>query len=435
MRVLRVYHSGRNAAERARERALVDAGVALTLVVPAAWPEPDADPSLSEPCFEIIELPVVRAGDINRHRYQDSGAVERTIRSVKPDVLDIHEEPFSLAGRQWLAAAPSEVPVVMYAAQNVDKRLPPPFSTYERRAHARVAALYPCSKQAASVARGKGFAGVIEIIPLGYDPAVFRAGTQRLQVGELVLGLFGRLVREKGPLDAVRVLSAANAIRPTRLILAGEGTEGPGAFELASALGVGERLEIRPWRSLNELASTYRQTHIVLVPSTATMTWVEQFGRVIVEAQASGAVVAGYASGAIAEVVAEAGVLVPEGDSNGLTARVAELIGRPDEYDRLRADGLALAQVRTWDSIASRHASLYELVASGAGRVRLPRDPAARRAAARDEFGPTASTLAGERPFALPALRRGGLLARLLASAVDLVEAVRSRVFNRRSDY
>jgi glycosyltransferase involved in cell wall biosynthesis len=431
MRVLRVYHSGRNAAQRARERALVDAGVALTLVVPADWPEPDADSSLSEPGFEIIELPVVRPGDINRHRYQDPGAVERTIRSVKPDVLDIHEEPFSLAGRQWLDAAPSEVPVVMYAAQNVDKRLPPPFSTYERRAHARVAALYPCSKQAASVARGKGYAGVIEIIPLGYDPAVFHPGSQRLQDGELVLGLFGRLVREKGPLDAVRVLSVVNTVRPTRLVLVGKGTEGPPARELASALNVGERMKILPWRSLDELASAYRQTHVVLVPSRATLTWVEQFGRVIVEAQASGAVVAGFASGAIADVVDEAGVLVPEGDTESLTARVVELVKRPEEYERLRAAGLALAKIRTWDSIALRQAALYERVASGTARVKVPRDRAARRAAAREEFGPTASTLAGERPFALPVLRRGGLLARGLARTVDFLDSIRNRVFDR----
>src|SRR6202043_4225790 len=91
------------------------------------------------------------------------------IAELKPNILDVHEEPFSVAARQWLAAAPADLPVVMYTAQNVDKRFPPPFAQYERAAHRRIVALYPCSAQAAAVARGKGFAGFIDVLPLGYD--------------------------------------------------------------------------------------------------------------------------------------------------------------------------------------------------------------------------------------------------------------------------
>ena len=86
----------------------------------------------------------------------------------------------------------------MYTAQNVDKRFPPPFAQYEQAAHRRVAALYPCSAQAASVARGKGFAGRLEVLPLGYDDELFTPGTQSLDDEELVLALVGRLVPEKG---------------------------------------------------------------------------------------------------------------------------------------------------------------------------------------------------------------------------------------------
>ena len=112
--------------------------------------------------------------------------------------LDIHEEPVSVAARQWLAAVPSDLPVVMYTAQNVDKRYPPPFAQYERAAHRRVAALYPCSRQAASVARGKGFSGLIEVLPLGFDDTLFCPGEQYVDDAEIVLGLVGRLVPEKG---------------------------------------------------------------------------------------------------------------------------------------------------------------------------------------------------------------------------------------------
>src|SRR5258705_13142156 len=134
-------------------------------------------------------------------------------------------------------------------------------------------------------------------------------GNQSLDDDEIRLGLFGRLVPEKGVLDAVRILAALQLIRPTTLVIAGDGPTTLPALELARSLSVGERLELAPWRRIEELAAIYRTTHVVLVPSQPTETWVEQFGRVIVEAQASGAVVAGYASGSIPEVAGEAAIL------------------------------------------------------------------------------------------------------------------------------
>jgi len=420
VRVLRIYHGARNPTHRERERALTESGAEVTLAVPASWPDGGGEEKLSDEAFTVVELPVKRRGDVNRHLYPDRAALCRLIADVKPDLLDIHEEPFSIAARQWLAAAPPELPVVMYAAQNVDKRYPPPFSAYERAAHRRVAALYPCSGQAASVARGKGFAGLIDVIPLGYDPRVFHEGGQSLDDDELLFALFGRLVPEKGVTDAVHVLARVNASRPARLVLAGGGPEEGTARELAAALGVADRVEIDPWRPAAELAEVYRRTHVVLVPSVATETWVEQFGRVIVEAHASGAVVAGYASGSIPEVAGGAAVLADAGDTAQLADRVVALLADPSEYSRLREQGLALSRSRAWAQVAERQAELYRRVLAGeVERVPLPRSPRERRALARAEFGPTAATTAGTRPFALPLLRRGGALPAAFGTAVD----------------
>lgn len=389
MIVLRVYHAGRDAAHRARERALVAAGVDVTLVVPRAWP--GGEEALSSEPFRIVELDVKRPGDVNRHRYSDSHAIENLLADVRPDVLDIHEEPFSAAARQWLRAAPPELPVVMYTAQNVDKRLPPPFHQWEKSAHRRVAVLYPCSRQAASVARGKGFTGRIEVLPLGYDETVFRPGEQSLTDGELVLAFAGRLVPEKGVDDAVRVLAAMASERPARLVVCGEGPSVP------EAPGVENLGRVGP----EELARVYRSAHFVLVPSRPTATWTEQFGRVIVEAQASGAVVAGYDSGSIEEVGGGPALLVPTGDLEGLVARILELL--PEEFERRRRAGIELASGRTWQRVGERQAALYGEALEGVERL-----PGTSRDRARQEFGPTATLTGGARPFALPILRKLG---------------------------
>jgi glycosyltransferase involved in cell wall biosynthesis len=430
MRVLRVYHAGRDRAHRARDRALAAMGIDLTLVVPSHWSGEGNESTLSEEPFTVVELDVTRSGDVNRHAPREP--LHDVVRSLAPDVLDIHEEPVSLAARQWLAAAPADLPIVMYTAQNVDKRFPPPFSRYERTAYRRATALYPCSRQAASVARGKGFAGAIEVLPLGYDDSEFHPGSQALDTEEVVLALVGRLVPEKGVRDAIQVLARVNATRPARLVIVGSGPEKEPARQLAASSGLSDRVEFQPWLSSADLARCYRSAHVVLMPSVPTHTWVEQFGRVIVEAQASGAVVAGYRSGSIPEVAQAAGLLVDTGEPRQLADAVARVLADREDFDRRRAAGLALAAGRTWSEVARRQHELYRrALETGTVGAALPESPARRRAAARAEFGPTARSAAGVRPFAVPFLRRERADARLLASLCDVVAELEPRVRRR----
>lgn len=415
MRVLRVYHAGRDRSHRLRDRALVAAGVDLTLVVPSSWPDAGSESVLTDEPFPVHELEVLRGGDVNRHRYADSERLRSVIASVRPDLVDVHEEPFSLATRQVLALA-GDVPCVAYAAQNVDKRFPPPFAQYERRALARLRGIYPCSRQAASVVRGKGFAGVVEVLPLGFEGDNYGPGEQRATDAEVVLGLVGRLVPEKGVLDAVEVLAHLRQNRPARLVVIGRGPEEAAGRERADTLGVGDAVTWLPWQGGEEMAEAYRHMHVVLLPSRATNTWVEQYGRVIVEAQASGAVVVGYASGAIPEVMGEAGEVVPEGEVDALAAAVVDVLGDEARYQRLRAQGLARVAALTWDDVAARQISFYADVLAGAPAV------ATGRAAAVAEFGEPATLLGGNpRPFALPVLRRDAAATRALGRLCDEV--------------
>lgn len=433
MRVLRVYHAGRDSAHRARERALTACGIDVTLGVPHTWPEGGGG-SIGDERFRVEELTVARAGDVNRHSYADISALRALLEQVRPDVVDLHEEPFSVAVHQWLQVVPRELPVVVYTAQNVAKRYPPPFGLYERQAYARVAGVYPCSRQAASVVRSKGFTGTVCVIPLGFDPETFREGRQSLEDDELTLAHVGRLVPEKGVLDAVRILARINQSRPARLVIVGSGPEANPARALADSLRVGDRLEVESWRPADELADIYRRAHVVLVPSVATSTWTEQFGRVIIEAQACGAIVAAYASGAIPEVVAGTGVVVAPGDVSALGTALVRLVEEAEGYAEHRSRGLQLAQTRTWDRVAAMQAALYHQVTRQDAQPRpaMPLSPRERRAAATAEFGAAAPLSAGARPFALPLLRRGGVGARALGFVADAAGEARAALLRRR---
>ena len=68
----------------------------------------------------------------------------------------------------------------------------------------------------------------------------------------------------------------------------------------------------------------------LVLMSRSTRTWKEQFGRVIMEAQACGVPVIGSDSGNIPSVIAGGGWTVPEGDTATLTQLLSDLAEKPD---------------------------------------------------------------------------------------------------------
>lgn len=398
----------------------------MTYVVPREWPEPSAERVLSAEPFRIVELPVTRAGDVNRHRYASTEAVLGVVEEADPDLVDLHEESFSSIVHQLLRALPSSRPVVVYGSQNLDKRWPPPFAQWERQAFARVHGIYVISNQAASVARGKGYAGLIRLIPLGYDERSFFAGRQSVDDAEITLALVGRMVPEKGLGEAISVLDRVHAHRPARLLLIGDGPALEAALRDAAARGLQDRVEHHPWQSASELARLYRLTHVVLAPSRATTTWVEQFGRMVSEGQASGSIVAGYASGAIPEVGGAAAVLVREGDAAALEASVLRILEDPAEYAERRQAGLRLSSSRTWDAVAREQLAFYEQALAARPIVARRGRPDTLRADAEREFGPPAHSNGDARPFALPLLRTPSALSSHLGRLIDFGARLRA---------
>ena len=430
MRVLRIFHAGRNPAHRVRDRELIRAGIEVVYAVPSAWPEAGSEARLSAEPFPILEVAVRRPGDINRHSYIAPDSVARLATDHAVDLVDLFEEPFSRAAAQLLPRLPERLPVVMYSAQNLDKRWPPPFGQWERRAFRRVQGFYPCSRQAAAVLRGHGYAGLIEPLALGFDAERFHDGHQQLVPGgEIRLLLVGRMVAEKGVSDSVQVLAALHRRGLTRvqLTLAGRGPALDSALAEASELGVRDHVTHIEWLDSAALAEQYRSSHIVLAPSRSTSTWVEQFGRMLVEAQASGCVVAGYRSGSIPEVAGDAAALVGEGAVAELADAVEAVVGDPDRFDRLRRAGLERTATMTWPEVASAQAAFYRRAATQPARPLLPGTPRAWRRAATAEFGSPATAGGQTRPFALPVLREPTPMAAALGAALDTVAELRAR--------
>jgi glycosyltransferase involved in cell wall biosynthesis/GT2 family glycosyltransferase len=369
VRVLRISHSATVPAWRGRERALRALGVDVTLLAARSWHAGGTPVSLS-PGEEPDTMPVRTWGRHPALFVYDPRPLWRAL-GRRWDVVDIHEEPFALATAEILAIKAlrrCRAPFVLYTAQNLAKRYPIPFRWLERAALRRAAGVSACNTAAARIAESKGFAGRARVIPLGVDipaddtatgavPAVADAASDAITVG-----FAGRLVAEKG----LEVLLDAVARTPgIRAKIAGSGPLAAELPALARGRGIADRVELVGALDPHALPAFYRSVDVVAMPSLATPSWTEQFGRVAVEAMAVGVPVVASDAGALPDVVGGAGIVVPQGDAAALADAILRAGG--PERASLRATGLARAAECTWDAVAAQYVQLYRSLAHEAG--------------------------------------------------------------------
>lgn len=266
-------------------------------------------------------------GRFHLHHFPGLG---RLLDRLRPDLLHIDEEPYNLAaGLAAFAARRRRIPSLFFAWQNLVRRYPPPFSLIERYCY-RTCGAIAGTEQAARVLRTKGFAGPLATIPqFGIDPVKFSTTASGPWAGEeLVVGYAGRLVPEKG---LATLLQAAAMLDPApRLRFAGTG---PLAGELRRAAADGPlagRVEVLGRFDSGKMPEFLNSVQVLVLPSLDRANWMEQFGRVLVEAMACERVVVGSDSGAIPLVVGDAGLIVPQADPGALARSL----------DRLRSPGL-----------------------------------------------------------------------------------------------
>jgi glycosyltransferase involved in cell wall biosynthesis len=345
-------------AWRERERQLRHLGADLTLVAAARWEEGGSVVEFVPDGDEFV-VPVKTIGRHPNLFLYDPRPLWRMLGSRRWDLVDLHEEPFGLAVAEVLLLIrlrASGAPFVVSSAQNIDKRYPPPFRWFERWALSRAAGAYTCNREAGLILRRKGLAGELVLLPLGVDVERFRPVPRRPPSRTLRVGFVGRLIRHKG-LDVL--LEAAAPDRRIAIDVFGAGPESENLAGLAGRLGVADRVTFHGHVDEAALPEVYPRFDVLAVPSVPLPGWVEQFGRVVVEAQASGVPVVASASGALPEVVGDSGLLVPPNDPASLRAALGRFLEEPELWARLRERGLAGVASYSWASVARDQMALY----------------------------------------------------------------------------
>jgi glycosyltransferase involved in cell wall biosynthesis len=279
-------------------------------------------------------LPIGVAGENQRHFYFAN--VPGLIKRIKPGIAFLEQEPFAIPTLQWgFFLHRMGIPFGLQADENLDRPFPWPAKVIRWWSLPRAEWIAARSPTALDVNRAWGAKGRMHVVPHTvpqWDP-IERRGDPTFTVG-----FAGRLVPEKGLTDLLAAVGRLDT--PLRLLVVGDG---PVRAEIEAADLPGVTVEIRT-RIPNERVREegYAEMDVVAVPSRTTETWAEQFGRVLVESMMCGRPVVGYDSGEIGWVIRSSGggIVVPEGDVDGLAAALSELQRSPERRAELAAAGI-----------------------------------------------------------------------------------------------
>lgn len=364
VRILRISHSAVVDQWRERERALRRLGHDVHLLSSLSWNEAGAEVPLTPRPGEDVEG--VRTWGQHPALFVYAPRQLWHELGKEWDLVDLHEEPFALATAEVLAIKwlrRNRAPYALYSAQNLEKNYPPPFRWFERAALRGAAAVHTCNDAAARIVEGKGFPGQAVNIPLGTDLQTFTpqsdpttARAPGVDARTITVGYAGRLATHKG-VDVL--LEAVAGDSRLHLRVAGAGPAEAALRARASQLDLAGRVTFLGVVRSDELPDFYRSCDVLAVPSRTTPGWIEQFGRVAVESMACGTPVVASATGALPDVVGDAGLLVPEGDPEALRSALIRVVTEPGLRDRLRDAGLATAARTGWDEVARRYSEMY----------------------------------------------------------------------------
>ena len=375
MRVLLVCHEY-GTPNFQHKLQLLDAypDIEMGLVVPRRWSS-----ILHNGKYQVLPGATYRVFPVRTHHGYDVWSffynpidLIAAVVKFRPHILHVEQEPWSLPLFQTslLKALMPWQKLVFFTWENIHKDYPRPYRWFERFNFAVSNAAIAGNTEAVDVMQRKGYARPITLLPQnGVDTDRFHpeaiqdrertALRAELELDGFVVGFFGRLEKGKGLQTLLRALAAWDV--PWTLLMVGAGPLSAELPNYAKYLGISDRIRWVSRVPPEELPGYYGALDAFALPSETHRGWKEQFGRVLAEAMACGVPVVGSSSGAIPEVIGDAGLVFPERDQAALTAAFAALRSDPARRSALGRAGYARSvALYSKQTISARTYEIYQ---------------------------------------------------------------------------
>jgi glycosyltransferase involved in cell wall biosynthesis len=194
-----------------------------------------------------------------------------------------------------------------------------------------------------------------EVIYPGSDLSLFTRASAGAAVGDTI-GMVYRLERDKlDDLSMEPFIEAVRARAGTRVLIVGGGTLLDPFQRRVREADVADRFTFTGYVAYHELPALYASMAVFAAP-----VWKESFGQVSSFAMSMGVPVAGYAVGAIPEIVDDPALVAPLHDSKGLARILCDLLDRPDLRAGIAARNLERVHaLHSVDAMVARYRDLY----------------------------------------------------------------------------
>ncbi|MBI4546342.1 MAG: glycosyltransferase family 4 protein [Ignavibacteriae bacterium] len=339
---------------------LTKLGIDVHVVIPKSWGHQFPEITKGNG-YSIHFLPVYLSGENHFHFYSD---LKKTVQSVRPDVLHIDEEPYSVVTYQAMRLAKGySISSLFFTWQNIYKRYPFPFSWFEIYNYSHASVAIAGNNEALNVLQRKGFAKEIFVIPqFGVDLCLYTRRDSSALKRELfssseagVIGYVGRLVEEKGIMDLIEAFSKVK--RNIYLLIVGNGPLEHRISVRAAQLDILKRVKIIPHVPSDRIPEYLNVMDCLVLPSRTRTTWKEQFGRVLIEAMACEVPVVGSTSGEIPHTIGNAGLLFEESNIDDLYQKISLILSNSQLKKQLRHEG----RRRVGERFTQRHIAAQTL--------------------------------------------------------------------------
>jgi phosphatidyl-myo-inositol dimannoside synthase len=328
-------------------------------------PEPPGSP------LRLVPLDTRLSSRIHVFSY-DHRALNALIRDGRFDVVHAWEEPYVYAGYQIARALKnSSARFCFRTAQSYVKHYPPPFGYFERVVLRRAQGWIAGASLVHEAMLKRGFPqSKGRILNLAVDLAEFQPVSpaaraqvlQELGLEPPVVGFVGRLTQAKGLDVLMQAMDQVGGAKPWSLLLLGSGEYQQKISAWAARNGWSGRVKTVLVKH-GDMPRYVGCMDLMAAPSQTMKNWREQFGRMIIEAFASGVPVIGSDSGEIPSVIGDAGQVVAEADVAGWSRAIQELLDDPQKRETLKAAGLARAPRYSTETIARQYGEYYRWLA------------------------------------------------------------------------
>ncbi|HBL58518.1 MAG TPA: glycosyltransferase family 4 protein [Cyanobacteria bacterium UBA8803] len=354
--------------EKLRTLAYLEPDIEVTVVVPRRWRPGGVQNKIietqprQEGSFRIV--PISNFSENNQGLLTFGADIISLLRQFRPHIIQVEQGAKALGYAQFIALNQLlglKAKNLFFTWWNLPYEVKFPISLLQaynlRNTHGLIAG----NQDGAEILQQHGYNGPFIVMPqLGVDETRFRPQPQPelqsklgIQADDFVIGFVGRFVEEKGLLTLGLALAGLQNY-PWKWLLLGRGPLQAVLMAKAAEWGIKDKIILVESVPHDEVPHYINLMNTLVLPSETTYKfktltaagWKEQFGHVLIEAMASKVPVIGSDSGEIPHVIADAGLIFPEGDVAALRDCLVSLLEQPNLSENLAQLGYDRAMSR-----------------------------------------------------------------------------------------